>query len=114
MTLMLQPGPLADVSADWLVVGLWEEEKPTGNVAELDSRLEGALVRLIQAGDVTGKSLELVPILNVRGIAATRLLIVGLGKRTKAERAGLHAAAVAVARTISTKPTSRVAFALPE
>src|SRR5262249_5862091 len=114
MQLNTQIKPLTEISADWLVVGVWEDEAPDGAVAELDRRIGGALSPLRQAGDVTGKANELTPVLGRSGGAAERILVVGLGKRAQADRYALIDAAAAAARSITSKPRGRVAFALPE
>jgi leucyl aminopeptidase len=106
--------PLPEVQADWLIVYAWQDEAPMGAVAQLDTRLGGTLSRLQQAGDISGKALELTPLLDCHGVAAKRLLVVGLGKRDKIERAGLHDAAAAAARAVTGKAHDHVAFALPE
>src|SRR4051812_8524149 len=57
MTFTVQFAPLAEVAADWLILLFPEDEAPFGAVAELDARLGGALTRLKEAGDLTGKPL---------------------------------------------------------
>ncbi len=106
--------PLADVAADWLIVGAWEDEGPAGAPAQLDAKLGGTLARLREAGDIAGKANELTTLLAPRGIAAQRLLVVGLGKRARAGRPELIAAAATAARAVTGKPRERIAFALPE
>jgi hypothetical protein len=56
MKLSAHFGPPAEIKADWLIVGVWEEEPLGGAVAELDSRLGGKLTRLRELGDVNGKA----------------------------------------------------------
>jgi leucyl aminopeptidase len=114
MQLKVQAAGLAEVSADWLIVGVWEEENLSGAVARLDAKLGGTLAHLRQAGDITGKPNELTPLLGSKGAAAERILAVGLGKRAKADRASLTGAAAAAARHITGKQRERFAFALPE
>lgn len=106
--------PLAEVQADWLIVGAWENEPLSGAVATLDARLGGSLSRLREKGDVTGKPNELVPLHDPRNVAAGRLMVVGLGKREMADRAGLIEAAAVVARALTGKKHKRIAFAPPE
>jgi leucyl aminopeptidase len=96
----------ASVQADWLVVGAWADELYSGPGAEL-------LAKLREAGDFTGKHLELVPVLNPAGVAAKRLLFVGLGKRADAKRTTLHDAAAAALRHVTAKKVGTVAFAVP-
>jgi leucyl aminopeptidase len=92
--------------ADWLVVGVWADEAYSGPSAEL-------LAKLREAGDFSAKPNELLPVLNPAGIAATRLLFVGLGKRAEAKRSTLHDAASAAARHVTTKKVGTMAVVVP-
>src|SRR5262245_49122611 len=103
-----------DIAADWLIVGVWEDEPFTGVVAELDAKMERQLTRLRERGDVAGKAKEITPLYEPRGIAAQRLLLIGLGPRGNMDAAGLFSASAAAARTITTKAYQRLAFLLPE
>src|SRR5262249_51877194 len=114
MELTAQLTPLFQVETDWLIVPVWEDEPLAGTLAELDGRFEGSLTRLMKAGDVTGKAKEIATLLDKKGIAAQRLLVLGFGKRDKLDRADLIAAVAAASRSITTKATKRIAFALPE
>jgi leucyl aminopeptidase len=114
MSLSVQFTPLFEVQADWLIVGVFEEEVFAMSLAALDGRLAGALSRLRQGGDIGGKANELTPLLDCQGTGSPRLLIVGLGKRGSADRAALGDAAATAARFVTDKPRKRVAFALPE
>lgn len=96
----------AGVQADWLAVGVWADQPYSGSAP-------GILAKLREAGDFAAKHLELAPILNPSGVAAKRLLFVGLGNRADAKRATLHDAASAAARHITGKKVGTVAFAVP-
>jgi leucyl aminopeptidase len=106
--------PLADVQADWLIAGVWDGDPLSGALASLDAQLGHTLGRLCQKGDITGKAGELTSLLDPKGIAPERLLVVGLGKRDKIDRAGLTDAAATAARAITGKSFRRLAVALPE
>ena len=97
----------AGVQADWLAVGVWADQPYRGPAGELVARLR-------DGGDFGAKHLELAPILNPSGVAAKRLLFVGLGNRADATRATLHDAAAAAARHITAKQVGAVAFVVPE
>jgi leucyl aminopeptidase len=113
MHLTLQNAPLAEVAADWLIAGIWEKEAADGALAALDAKAGGVVAKLREQGDVFGKLKELTPLYQTSGIAARRLLLVGLGTRDKADYASLLAASAAAARMVSGKPCARVAIALP-
>lgn len=99
--------PLAAVPADWLVVGVWLDQPYSGPGADLVAKLRAG-------GDFGAKHLELVPVLNPTGVAAARVLFVGLGNRADAKRATLHDAAAAAARHITAKKVATVAVAVPD
>lgn len=101
------------VKADWLVVGIWANGALTGPAAAIDAATAGLLTRLREGGDITAKHLELVPVLSPTGIAATRLLVVGLGKPEAATRATIHDAAAAAARHITGKQVGTIGFVVP-
>jgi leucyl aminopeptidase len=104
---------LAEINADWLVVGVSSDGPSDPAVAELDRRLGGEIARLREAGDVTGKHLELVSLLLIRGISARRLLLVGLGPVEKYSRSVFDAAGAAALRSITGRKFGRVAVAIP-
>ncbi len=108
-----QIAPLAEIVADWLIVGLWEQEPLTGPVAALDAKLGGTIAQLIERGDVACKPKELTPIYHAPGLASPRVLLVGLGLRDKAEVATLHDALAAAAKSLTSKACRRLAVALP-
>jgi leucyl aminopeptidase len=101
----------AEVAADWLIVGVSPE--PTQSLRELDARLSGEITRLREAGDLSGKHLELAPLLNSRGITAKRILFVGLGPIADWTRAVIHAAFAAALRSITGRKTGRIAIVIP-
>src|SRR5262245_48335157 len=103
-----------EIAADWLIAALWENEPLAGAVAELDATMDRQLTRLLENGDVTGKAKETTALYEPRGLAAQRLLIVGLGPRAKIEPGGLFAAGAAAARAVTTKAHQRLAFVLPD
>src|ERR1043165_3733469 len=110
MRITLQSAPANDIPADWLIVGVWENETPR----LADSSLSALLEFLRERGDVTGKAKDLTPIYRPEGIAAKRLLLVGLGARDKADYASLLAATAAAAKMLSAKPIQLVTMMLPE
>jgi leucyl aminopeptidase len=114
MNVTTQFTPLAEVPADWLIVGVWEGEDLPAAVAALDAQLGGTLARLRQFEDIAGKTMELTPLREVKGIGARRLLVVGLGKREEADRAALVSAVACATRSLTGKQVERIAVGLPE
>jgi leucyl aminopeptidase len=103
-----------EFQADWLIVPVVEDEPLHTSCTILDAALQGVIGRLRETGDLTGKTNELVPLLDVRGIGARRVLMVGLGKRVEMDRGVLVAAAAAAARDTTGKQLERLALVLPD
>src|SRR5437763_11654413 len=98
--------PPSDVEADWLVVGVVQDRPPD---AALDLRLGGQLTRLREAGDLTGKPLDLVAIRSPAGLRARRLLLVGLGPADRLSRANVHDGFAAALRSVTGRKFARIA-----
>lgn len=112
MLLTAQFLPWHEFSADWLIVGIWDNEPLRAELSTLDERLGGTLSRLREAGDLPGKTNALTTLLDVKGLATSRLLLVGLGPRAGANAARLTDAAAAAARAVTGKQRNRVALAV--
>src|SRR5260221_14634422 len=113
MKLTTQIAPLADIAADWIIVGAWENEG-VADIADLDRRLGGLLTGLRERGDITGKARELTVVHHGQAGVSPRVLVVGLGPRDKVDFAGLLAAASTASRSLTTKALRRIAFSLPQ
>jgi leucyl aminopeptidase len=107
-------GNLADVDADWLIVGVWQDRPFDNALAQLDQRTGNLLTQLQESKDFTGKANEVTPVLSVSGLRARRLLLVGLGEIDKATLPSLLTAASAASRAISDKETTILAAVIPE
>ena len=103
---------LKDVVADWLIVGVPEGPFP-GSLALLDQALEGTLTRLREQDDLTGKLNELTALRDVSGLAAKRLLLVGLGNLEVLSEPSWLRTIQTAARSITGKAVGQVALALP-
>jgi hypothetical protein len=104
----------AGVDADWLIVFVAEGEALSATATAMDARLGGALERLRQGGDITGKVNETVAVLTPSGVAARRVLVAGLGKQSAIDRGVMHDAAAAAARLATGKSCARIAAVLPD
>src|SRR5919197_6311217 len=111
MRTSFRQGDPAQTEADTLCAGLFEDEEAP---AQLDAALDGALGRLIAAGEAKG-GFKKTALLHPGGaIAAERVIPVGLGKRADFghERARV-AAAVALGRARDAGARS-LAWAVPD
>ena len=111
MEITLATGPAAQLEASALVTYAFEQEKPVeGALAELDKSIGGALGRLAEGKELTGKLLEMTLLHYPAGIKAERLLVVGAGKKEKFSAAELRKIAAAAARYLKGRSVRRLAF----
>jgi leucyl aminopeptidase len=104
--------PLTQLAADWLILPT-SEEGYFPLAGDIDRLWGGRLEILRQGKDVNGKTNELVPVLGTEGLAARRVLLLGLGKRAESTRATLYRAASAACRHLCTRHHGRIVLALP-
>lgn len=101
------------VSSDWLLLPVGEDQPLLECGRAVDAALKGMLTRLREAGDVAGKLGELTRLLEAPGLAARRVMLVGLGTTSTLTPAQVHRALLAAVRDIGSKAGRSVALALP-
>lgn len=114
MEIRLESAELAAVTADWLVVPVFESAALSGPVTTLDAALGGPLGRLIALGDLTGKLASTVAIRGLTGAAASRVLMLGLGKPGELSVGRLEKALMTGLRQLADKKDVRLAIAIPD
>lgn len=72
---------LDQVKGDILVLFFFQEEKPSGEVAELDKIISGSISQAIKLGDFKGNLFEVTPIYTHGKAEVTRVFLVGAGKK---------------------------------
>jgi leucyl aminopeptidase len=94
---------LAELRADCLVVGVFDESELTAEARALDAASGGKLAAIVARGDFPGRSAETLLLTELPGLASARVLLVGLGSAKsfgrKAWRRAVTAAIQALART---------------
>ncbi|MGH8327986.1 MAG: leucyl aminopeptidase family protein, partial [Steroidobacteraceae bacterium] len=94
---------LEELEVDCVVVGVFDDPELSAEARNLDAATGGALKPLVARGDFSGRGGETLLIASVKGIAATRILLTGLGPRKsfarKAWRRACASAIAALART---------------
>ncbi|MCB1560758.1 MAG: leucyl aminopeptidase, partial [Xanthomonadales bacterium] len=83
----------AEIDSDCLIVGLFADHQLEGSAAELDQRGEGRLKALIESEDVSGKAGKTALLHGLPGVAAKRVLLVGLGERERFDAGAFQKAA---------------------
>lgn len=84
MEVKVVSGDITQAKVDAAIVNLFEgTESPGGATGAVDQALEGAISRLIAAGEIKGKSGEVTLIHTLGKLEPERVIIVGLGKKEK-------------------------------
>ncbi|MEE2789985.1 MAG: leucyl aminopeptidase [Myxococcota bacterium] len=107
-------GAALDFDGGLIVVGRFEGEAPGQDEKALDGQLEGLLSATAERLLFKGKPRQTVTLDTLGRIAASRIMILGLGEREKADAASLRdLGALAIQEALSHRLTS-VGIALPE
>jgi leucyl aminopeptidase len=115
MQITLETRPSHEIDTEALISYVFEETDPVqGRIAELDQKTGGAIRRLAQSGELTGKSLEMTLLHNPAGLKAQRLLLVGAGKRDSYTTAQLRKLAGAALRYLKLRSVKKCALLLRE
>ena len=93
-----------------LVVGVFENKKLSDAAKEVN--LHGAIDAAIKSGDITGKPGSALLLRDLKGVEATRVLLVGLGEENVSEKA-ITSAAQAAARHLNGLGASDITLSLP-
>jgi len=83
MQIKVQSGDIATVSADAIVVNLFEGvTSPGGGTGAVDQAMGGAISELIAAGDIRGKLGEFTMVHTLGKVTSPRVIAAGLGKQS--------------------------------
>src|SRR5580700_7561406 len=115
MQISLEAKPYAALETEALVSYVFEETDPVqGRISELDQAANGLLRNLAKSGELTGKTLEMTLIHAAAGLKASRLLLVGAGKREQFNSAALRKIAGAALRYLKARSVKQLAFLVRE
>jgi len=101
-------------SAPCVVVGVFDDRTLTSAAARIDEKSGGAIKRLLESGDVGGKTGATSLLFALPGVAAPRVLLVGLGEPKKFDAARFARACGEAARVLKGLPLDRAASFLTE
>lgn len=105
---------ISSLTTDWLVIGLLEAAPLPAAISKLDATLDGLISRLVESEDFTGKLASTASLLGLTEIKTPRIMLVGLGPVADVSVAALEKAMQTAARSISSKPDTRIAVQLPD
>jgi leucyl aminopeptidase len=115
MQITLDTKPYAGLETEALVSYVFEDSDPIqGRLAEIDQAANGLLKKLATGAELTGKPLEMTLIHSPAGLKATRLLLVGAGKRNKFDVATLRKIAGSALRYLKSRSVKRLAYLVLE
>jgi leucyl aminopeptidase len=97
-----------------IVLGIHEDRALTPAALRIDEKSGGAIRRLIESGDATGKTGSTTVLFGIAGVAAPRIVLVGLGEQKKLDAAAFHRAAGESARALKALPIDRAVSYLSE
>jgi leucyl aminopeptidase len=100
------------VHAGALVVPVFNDAQLSGATALIDAALDGAIADILASGEMSGKTNE-VSLVHAKGQPYGRVLVVGLGDRTKFAAPALAKYAGTAVRYLGKRKVSSIAFALP-
>ncbi|MDX1611922.1 MAG: leucyl aminopeptidase [Candidatus Thermoplasmatota archaeon] len=105
-----EQGDITTWQGDAIVVNLFEGTKtPGGATAAVDKALNGAIQRIIDAGDFSGKLGETTLLYGTADLSAERVLVVGLGKQEDLDLDALRRATGKAARALKATKARKVA-----
>ena len=102
---------MAAVKAGCIAVGVFEDKKLSRAARELDRK--NAIGAALKSGDITGKPGSTLLLRGIDGVAAERVLLVGLGKDEALTEKNFLSAVQATARMFATLGANDGALALP-
>ena len=104
----------SDCALDAIVVGVFEDKLLSSAAAEIDEASGGALKRLLDSGDISGKIGASSKLFGLAGIKAARVIVVGLGDQPKFDAARYARACAESIKALKGGPGASVASYLPE
>lgn len=107
MELILEKPSFAAIPADLIVVGIFQDESPAAVISEADkdfpSDFLAELEELSKQENFKGKSKESISLFPQKHMAARRLLICGLGKRSEFDASSVRKLSASFARQFASK-----------
>jgi leucyl aminopeptidase len=115
MQITLESKPFGAIETDALATYVFENgDVALGRAAELDKLTGGLLAQLSKSGELTGKTLETTLLHAPNGLKATRLLLIGAGKRDQLNSATLRKIAGVAVRYLKSRSIHKFVFVVRE
>ncbi|MBB6245303.1 leucyl aminopeptidase [Rhodanobacter sp. A1T4] len=116
MTLQFSLGATAPETADTacVLVGVYEHGMLTSAAARIDSAADGVIKRQVESGDISGKAGTTTVLFAPNGVAAKRVLVVGLGSQKTFDAARYQKVSIEAARALGKLPVADAVSFLTE
>jgi leucyl aminopeptidase len=103
-------GEIAGIKTEAIIVTQYEEVKtPEGVSAAIDKKLDGAITNLIKRGDIKGKLNEITLLHSLGKLPASRIAVLGLGKKQELNINKVRGAVAEVCRYLRSKNVTDIA-----
>ena len=114
MKYSVKPGDPAAVRTQCLVVGVYAPRQLSQAATAVDTASGGLLSRMLRQGDIDTEAAKTQMLYDVPGVAARRVLLLGLGNAKELTPRGYAKAVEAAARVVDASRATEAVFALPE
>ncbi len=106
--------PPESIDAACIVVGVFEDRAMSEAARRVDEKTSGAIKRLLESGDITGKVSTTQLLFALPNLTAQRVLVVGLGDQKKFDAARFSRACGEAARALKSLPLKNAASYLTD
>ncbi|MGQ9659132.1 MAG: leucyl aminopeptidase [Thermochromatium sp.] len=114
MEFKIKTGDLATHKTPCLVIGIFEKRKLSRPAELIDAASDGHLNRVLKKGDIAGEAGQTLMLYDLPGVAAERVLLIGLGKRKEFTRTDYRKALAAAATLLQQSGAGKATLALPD
>ncbi len=101
------------VSTSCLIVGIYQNRHLSTPAKLLDDASEGRIKSVLDKGDLRGKQGEMLMLYDLPGVKASRVMLLGLGKRKELSAAQMAVALGKVVKKLNDTHSRSAIFALP-
>lgn len=105
---------LSSQQTDCVVVAIYDEGELSPSAAQLDEDTQGAVQRVLDTGDISGKAGQTLFLHHPAGISSPRILLVGVGKKGKTTENDFNSATTAMAQALNESGAQNAVCCLAE
>jgi leucyl aminopeptidase len=113
MEYLAQTSSPLTINTSCLIVGIYEHRSLSTPAKQVDEASEGTLKSVLSMGDIQGKQGEMLMLYNLPGIKASRVMLLGLGRRGDLSGKKIAEALGSAVKQLNAASSSSAVFALP-